>query len=469
MRIRLAVLLIAASAIAGFAQFYYLPHLPVGGGYRTSITVSNLMPEGQKVLISFYKEDGTIWAAPTSTGNRPVIGVDLAAMGSGTAELVSQSSQIESGWALVSGAGPLVIAANYALEGSAGLESTAGVLAAQADTLSILPVTIDPARGIDTGAAIVNPAKLDGDATIQLIDTLGQVVATQTIHLVDRGKVVGFLSAAPFFPGLGAFSGYARIDSLQPLAVMGLRTDGTLFSSLPAVHDILPWRNAHTVYVNPSLSTDSQSDGSLAKPYKTIRKAQEKADRGWTVYLLPGLYGTHSWESFPLVINFCIHIRGASAESVVIIGGGEIETSPVNCTFVCDYRGAISNVTIINPAGAGIYTQLAATIHACKIMNCGSFGVLVGNSTPVLSDNVITQNEIGVYISEHADPDLGAGLLFSPGGNFLLGNLQCDVYYEGNSGVSLRYNNWDSPAPTRSEVCEGGADFACPYALIFHY
>ena len=463
-----AIFVILTGALAANPQ--HLPHVVVGGGYVTTVTVTNLLPgESQWVFVHFFKEDGSRWTVPSNFGTFNRLDFNLAPLQTMTAVISGQFTEIQNGWALAVGGGPFAVSSAYQFTVNGAPAATAAVIPARSDTLSILPAVQDTAAGVDTGVALVNPADTAGDATLKLVDGQGQSLGTRTVHLPAKGKFTAFLSNPLLFPGITSLDGYVQVDSLTPVAAMGLRTEGALFTSLPAVHDVLPWSNSLTLFVNPLLGNDLFNDGTLAKPYKTIKTAQAKGERGTTIYLLPGLYSSASGETFPIILAYCMLIRGEDAAGVCILGGGTSAAYPVHCAIAGEYKGMISHVTVINPQGAGIYTTTSIIVDGCRVMQCGAAGIEIPKGQPILFDNLVTDNQVGIHAGSEADPDLGGGLRFSPGGNFILGNTDCDLWMEAASIFGARFNSWDTATPSRGTACAGGIDIAAASSAVINW
>lgn len=456
---------LAALVLTGFcpANHVFLPHIIHGGGYSSTITLSNLMSaDTQYVAVHFFKEDGTKWTVPTSNGTSFRINFNLAPFTTAELTVSSTDAAISSGWVRVDTRGALLVSAAYDYLSGGVKRSSAGVLPATSDLLSVLPFFLDPAAGVNTGLAIVNPSTSDAPVTIEAISTQGQTQGLRTITVPAGGKFVAFLTNPSLFPNLNSENGYLKVLSLQPVAAMAMRLEGPVFHSLPAVHELFPWRNSHTVYVSSLTGSDLQNTGELGSPVKTIRRAVALADRGWTIYLLPGLYSAESGETFPVRLSYCTELRGESAESVLIRGGGVIAGKDVNATLQGDDRFFVTDLSISNPDGVGVYITTNMNLDSCRITGCAGTGIEVFTGFPVLANNLVTGNYIGIHITADAAPDMGGGLNSSRGGNTFAGNLTCDLYYEGNTLLGLRFNSWDTADPSTGNVCTGGTDIVAP-------
>ena len=477
MRLAAALTMILLAASFAAADVQYLPHVVVGGGYTTTINATNLVPDQTDwIYIYFFRENGAAWTVPTNLGNYNRVDLWTGPHQTQTVVLSSQSTLIESGWAMIVSPGPTAVAMTYAATVDAVPVASTGVLPAQPDVLSILPVSVAAAAGRDTGIALVNPSKVAGDATLELMDADGTVVDTRTVPVPAKGKFVGFLTAAALFPGVTDLEGFVKVAASQPMAAAALRIEGALFSALPAVHDILPWRNSNTIYVSSLTGQDSIYDGSFTQPFKTIRKALSVADRGWTIYLLPGLYSEDSGERFPIRIKYCTLIKGADARSVIILGGGTPGEMTESYTLSGEDKGMIANITVVNPEGNGLYSASTVGITECRFIHCAGAGIKLVGGRSTITDCTVSGNAVGVFIGADASPDLGGGVLYGTGGNFLMGNEQCDLFIEEStlSGccsrlMSIRFNGWDHPIPTRSTICTDGVDIASPGGVFFEH
>lgn len=465
MKRALTVLIFLALALPAMAATFQIPHLAVGGGFSTSITLTNLISdETQYVYIHFYQANGSNWPVPSDHGTSFRLNFNLDPHASATVIIANQDAAIQNGWAMVVSRGPVLVSTTFEYDVNGVRTATAGVMPDKSALLSLLPAVIDTADGVNTGLALVNPADSAGDATLQLLDGQGQLLGTKTLTIEAKHKYISFLDAAELFPGVLVADGYLKVESLIPLVAMALRTNGPLFSALPAVHDQFPWRNSRTVFASSSTGSDLTGDGTLAKPFKTIHKAMFVADRGWTVYLLPGIYSEASGEEFPILPKYCLLIQGADADSVLIQGGGHLDPYPGNAALIGSDKTVVAEVTISNPGGVGIFLNRTVTIAGCHVVNCATTGIEVAEGFPILFDNVVTGNQIGIHIAAPAGPDMGGGLNYCKGGNFVVGNDQCDLFYEGKEILGIRFNSWDSPDPTIGKTCTGGMDIVIPLA-----
>ena len=262
--------------------------------------------------------------------------------------------------------------------------------------------------------------------------------------------------------------------------------------------------SATIVYVNPATGSDTGNAGtSEATPYKTITYALNQAQENTVIQLAPGSYTKDTGEVFPLVIKPGVILRGDEAnkgETTTIIGSGQFISPSFarqNITIRAENNTTISGVTITNPdlRGSAVWIESTnPTITNNTFANSNREGVFVtgsgnpkiennvfvgnkgngvsltraaqgeirnnvfqntgfglaigGNSTPLVTDNQIIQNNDGVFISDSAKPVLrnnviqnntrdgvvaitsaqpDLGTKEKPGGNLIRNNKRHDV------------------------------------------
>src|SRR5438093_1752091 len=84
----------------------------------------------------------------------------------------------------------------------------------------------------DTGIAIANANTQTAAVTVRLLDSAGQAAQTTTITLQPFASTSKFLKE--LFPGLSSFQGAVQMQSNVPVAALGLRFTGTIFTTFPA-------------------------------------------------------------------------------------------------------------------------------------------------------------------------------------------------------------------------------------------
>jgi len=148
-------------------------------------------------------------------------------------------STIQTGFVVVtpvSGSGTGVTVSETFTEQVGGTFFQSTVIASPLVTLTDIVVNADPASGLDTGIAMVNPNNTPAIVTLTLGNQAGVPSATRTITLGGGQQISQFVTQ--FFSGnvvtASPIRGLLFINSSLPISVMGLAFTGFSFTSLPA-------------------------------------------------------------------------------------------------------------------------------------------------------------------------------------------------------------------------------------------
>jgi len=157
------------------------------------------------------------------------------------------------------------------------------------------------------------------------------------------------------------------------------------------------------LYVNPVLGMDSNSNGSVNAPLKTLTYALEIARPNTTIQLAPGLYSVDSGEVFPISLKPNVTITGQPktfGQTIILRGGGAFRSPtlpPQNVTILAGANQAIvEGLTILNPNPDGYAIQVEAsspTIRYTTLTGNGSAIALTGNSQSQIQNNLIINNQ----------------------------------------------------------------------------
>ncbi len=191
--------------------------------------------------------------------------------------------------------------------------------------------------------------------------------------------------------------------------------------------------NARVVYVNPVLGSDRPDAGTTeGAAYQSISYALSQATAGTVIQLAPGSY-TKDTETFPLTLKPGITLRGDEAkkgQNVRIIGGGSF-SSPTfavqNVAMVTARDSMIAGVGVTNPntRGTGIWIESgAATIRDSTFTSNLREGIFVtGNSTPLIENNVFTENDgNGISIARSAQGEIRGNIFQNTGFGLAIGD-----------------------------------------------
>ena len=191
------------------------------------------------------------------------------------------------------------------------------------------------------------------------------------------------------------------------------------------------------IYVNSSYV--GESDGSMAKPYTSIKSGVENAVENQTVHIFNGQYN----DEATITINKNIDIIGESQSGVIV--------NNAIFKYTTDYTGILSDLTI---NGAGSATTAAIDIASKAIslnvnnvnindwVVSGSNSVIISKSTsPVVLDNVNIYNTKGTATSGITAPSVIFASTSSGGltiKNSVIDNTQFLGTYNNNANGVVR-------------------------------
>jgi hypothetical protein len=158
---------------------------------------------------------------------------------SASASLSQIAGPIRTGFAVVTPltAGPLALSISETFtEKIGGNVVLTNVPPSPLVTLTSIVVHLDPASGVNTGIAIVDPFDLPATVTLSLVNPRGLIINSRTIIVGARQQLSRFVTQLFFdVPELTApFTGQLFISSNVPIAILGLAFSGPFFSGLPA-------------------------------------------------------------------------------------------------------------------------------------------------------------------------------------------------------------------------------------------
>jgi hypothetical protein len=82
----------------------YIAHIADGGGWKTAITVVNLLSVPQKITLSFYGDSGQKWSLPVlGSSAAQQKSFDLQPNASGFLETAGSATSVSTGWATSKG------------------------------------------------------------------------------------------------------------------------------------------------------------------------------------------------------------------------------------------------------------------------------------------------------------------------------------------------------------------------------
>ncbi|MBH8573144.1 DUF1565 domain-containing protein [Nostocaceae cyanobacterium CENA369] len=274
---------------------------------------------------------------------------------------------------------------------------------------------------------------------------------------------------------------------------------------------------ATVIYVNSTTGADTSGAGTTAAPYKTITAALSQAQAGTVIQLAPGTYNAETGEKFPLLLKPGVTLQGdeASKGQATLITGSGFYTSKTfarqDITILAEQNTTVTGVSVTNPTqrGSGVWVESTnPTIKNSTFTASGREGVFVtgtgnpkvennifvqnkgngisiaksaqgeirnnlfqdtgfglaigGTSTPLVAENQIVQNKVGIYISESAQPVLRKNVIQNntqdgivatvkalpnlgtnedPGGNLIRNNTRYDLNNATTSNKIIAIGN----------------------------
>lgn len=236
-----AIFIFATSAMASAQAFtYYFPQIAAGGGWRTTIFVSNTAASGTASgSITLTKSDASPFAANwvDESGNNVgggsnVIPFQLAA-GQSRKYTAVGDLPLTVGYATVTANAAVLGAALFTqLDGAGNILAEAGV--PMAIPLGKQAIFVDTANGFRTGVAIANPNNAVLDLRLELLDDNGQRIATVVRSISPFQHVALFTDE--LFPGIGPTIGRLQFWCTNPVVAVALRFSPSVqFTTLPPI------------------------------------------------------------------------------------------------------------------------------------------------------------------------------------------------------------------------------------------
>jgi parallel beta-helix repeat protein len=201
--------------------------------------------------------------------------------------------------------------------------------------------------------------------------------------------------------------------------------------------------SATVIYVNPETGVDTSGVGTSANaPYKTITFALRQAQPGTIIQLAPGNYNNESGETFPLILNPGISLRGdesSKGQAILITGGGAYVSRTFagqNITILANDNTTVAGLTVANPnqRGTGVWVESGRpTIKNNTFTNSNREGIFVtGTSNPQVENNLFVQNQgNGISIASTAQGEIRNNIFQDTGFGLAIGGNSTPLV-EGN-------------------------------------
>jgi Zn-dependent metalloprotease len=205
----------------------YFPQLADGGGYTTSIILSNTTGATETGTLAIFDNDGNALSVQAVGGSvASTFSYSIPASGTFVFRTDGSPADAHAGWVKVTPS-----AGNNAPIGAGVFSfSPAGILVTESGIPSAVPATrarlyIDKSKGHDTGLALGNPNGAPITVTVQALQTNGASAGSgpATINLVPNGHASAFIGQ--LINGLpDGFTGIADLTSSSPFVPLNLRS-----------------------------------------------------------------------------------------------------------------------------------------------------------------------------------------------------------------------------------------------------
>jgi hypothetical protein len=210
----------------------YFPQVADGGGYKTTLLLTNRSPISTTATVSFFDGNGSPMKLKVGEIEASSFSLDLPAEGSASLQSRGQAGTASTGWAAVS------VSPQASINGNAVFQLYhENALYSEASVPATMPTNradfyADEEGGFHTGYAIVNPNPAAVTGTITLRKKDGTLVGTSPLEMDPGHHQATFLFQT--FPG--ATAGRAEISLTSgTMAVTALRYHASSVFSTVAV------------------------------------------------------------------------------------------------------------------------------------------------------------------------------------------------------------------------------------------
>ena len=210
------------------AQTLTIPHVADGGGWKTTIVLTNTSPNAATATVVFHKQtqaDGN-----TQPWNPPIVevastsGMNMAGGSTLFLNTTGTAADLSVGWAQLNADASVTAYVVFSIR--AGATQDEGTAPAVAATNRIL-VPYDDANGFVTDMAIVNPTGTPMDISVGFRTVDGLVSTGNTLSQVPAGGHLSFALSSQFPVILGHVGLAEFYSATGNFSVIALRTNPT--------------------------------------------------------------------------------------------------------------------------------------------------------------------------------------------------------------------------------------------------
>ena len=347
-------------AFSASAQTLIIPQVADGGGWQTTLVLTNTSANSAAVTLSFFEDttsgNTTAWnpvfKEVSSTQNLTIAGASTLFLHTlGTAATTAQ------GWAQMQGSATVVASAIFTKRVS-GLPDQEGTATAAAASLGVL-VPFDNTGGLSTAVGLANPTSASETVSIGIRTVSGTISQLPAVTIPAQGHMAYMMPTE--FPATAGQSGLAEFyASTGSLSILTLRANSTgAFTATPVYGESGgPLLAGSSVALpNFSLLTITASSGSASTPELGIGQITvNSGNGGYTGQIIGSLYdsngvvdGTYSvqWNSVSVqgdTLSFgVLEFTGSQMQ---INGGNAVPLTSASLTITVNPQGAGSTGTV---------------------------------------------------------------------------------------------------------------------------
>lgn len=206
-----------------------LPQLAFGGGWYSALYFTNTTNTPESFTVNFFGDDGTPLAIPGQGGSSATVA--LPARGTARIEALNAGPLVQG---YVSAALPLGVTGYGVFRQSVpGVNDQEAVVPLSGSTATTNTMVFDD-TAFTTAVAIVNLSSAANTITVVAYDKQGNAIGTGSITLAANAKTAVVLRDIAGLSGVRGNAGSVDFTaSIGSLAVLGLRFNGSAFTSIP--------------------------------------------------------------------------------------------------------------------------------------------------------------------------------------------------------------------------------------------
>ena len=205
-----------------------LPQFVFGGGWYTAMYFTNLSGVSVSFPVYFYSDLGAPLTVPSLGASSTT--VTIAANGTAKIEATNVGS-LNQGYATFTL--PVGVGGYGVFRQSGGGPDQEAVVPFASSSGTSATLTWDD-KNLTTGVAVANPSSSPATIAITARDASGATIGTSSLTLQALNHTAAVLDAFPGLSGVAGQSGSAQFTaSAGNLAVLGLRFNGSAFTSIP--------------------------------------------------------------------------------------------------------------------------------------------------------------------------------------------------------------------------------------------